>query len=199
MAFQQNSNVNGFGNNNTNNTNNQGGEKKKSNFRVGRIYGTDGTIDVSIWNSDKGGVYTILSIKSAVGKDPSTGANVYEQKMSGELPSIFMNLELIRAFLDGVKGHDVATLNFTIDTKRGSKLTMQGSADAVKITIENQKTGTRTITLDAVPIGNVNIHANVLNLISMIEICFKKALSNKLDPEEFAMVVNTDDTEVPFN
>jgi hypothetical protein len=199
MAFQQNSNVNGFGNNNTNNTNNQGGEKKKSNFRVGRIYGTDGTIDVSIWNSDKGGVYTILSIKSAVGKDPSTGANVYEQKMSGELPSIFMNLELIRAFLDGVKGHDVATLNFTIDTKHGSKLTMQGSADAVKITIENQKTGTRTITLDAVPIGNVNVHANVLNLISMIEICFKKALSNKLDPEEFAMAVNTDDTEVPFN
>ncbi len=196
MAFQQNSNVNGFGNNNTNN---QGGEKKKSNFRVGRIYGTDGTIDVSIWNSDKGGVYTILSIKSAVGKDPSTGANVYEQKMSGELPSIFMNLELIRAFLDGVKGLDVATLNFTIDTKRGSKLTMQGSADAVKITIENQKTGTRTITLDAVPIGNVNVHANVLNLISMIEICFKKALSNKLDPEEFAMAVNTDDTEVPFN
>lgn len=196
MAFQQNSNVNGFGNNNTNN---QGGEKKKSNFRVGRIYGTDGTIDVSIWNSDKGGVYTILSIKSAVGKDPSTGANVYEQKMSGELPSIFMNLELIRAFLDGVKGHDVATLNFTIDTKRGSKLTMQGSDDAVKITIENQKTGTRTITLDAVPIGNVNVHANVLNLISMIEICFKKALSNKLDPEEFAMAVNTDDTEVPFN
>lgn len=194
MAFQQ--NVNGFGNNSTNN---QGGEKKKSNFRVGRIYGTDGTIDVSIWNSDKGGVYTILSIKSAVGKDPSTGANVYEQKMSGELPSIFMNLELIRAFLDGVKGHDVATLNFTIDTKRGSKLTMQGSADAVKITIENQKTGTRTITLDAVPIGNVNVHANVLNLISMIEICFKKALSNKLDPEEFAMAVNTDDTEVPFN
>lgn len=196
MAFQQNSNVNGFGNNNTNN---QGGEKKKSNFRVGRIYGTDGIIDVSIWNSDKGGVYTILSIKSAVGKDPSTGANVYEQKMSGELPSIFMNLELIRAFLDGVKGLDVATLNFTIDTKRGSKLTMQGSADAVKITIENQKTGTRTITLDAVPIGNVNVHANVLNLISMIEICFKKALSNKLDPEEFAMAVNTDDTEVPFN
>lgn len=196
MAFQQNSNVNGFGNNNTNN---QGGEKKKSNFRVGRIYGTDGIIDVSIWNSDKGGVYTILSIKSAVGKDPSTGANVYEQKMSGELPSIFMNLELIRAFLDGVKGLDVATLNFTIDTKRGSKLTMQGSADAVKITIENQKTGTRTITLDAVPIGNVNVHANVLNLISMIEICFKKALSNKLDPEEFTMAVNTDDTEVPFN
>jgi hypothetical protein len=33
----------------------------------------------------------------------------------------------------------------------------------------------------------------------MIEICFKKALSNKLDPEEFAMAVNTDDTEVPFN
>ena len=73
MAFQ----TNQF--NNGNSGMNQGGEKKKTNFRVGKVYGTDGTIDVSIWNSDKGGVYAILSCKAAVGKDPSTGANVYEQ------------------------------------------------------------------------------------------------------------------------
>jgi hypothetical protein len=175
------------------------GEKKKTNFRVGKIYGSDGTIDVSIWNSDKGGCYTILSCKAAVGKDPSTGANVYEQKMSGELPSIFMNIEIVRALITGLKGRDPGTTNVSIDTKRGAKLSIVGNDSSVKITIDNQKTGTRTITLDAIPVGTKNIHANFLNLIDMLEICFKKAIRNKLDPEEFALAISDEvDTEEPF-
>lgn len=195
MAFQQTNQQ--FGNNNMN----QGGEKKKTNFRVGKVYGTDGTVDVSVWNSDKGGCYTILSIKAAVGKDPSTGANVYEQKMSGELPSIFMNLEIVRAFLEGVKNQDPSTLNATIDTKRGSKMIINGQGSSVKLTIENQKTGNRTVTFDAIPVGNTNIHANWFNLIDMVDICYKKALLNKLDPDEFAMVMSGDDNnsvDTPF-
>jgi len=174
--------------------NNQGGEKKKTNFRVGKVYGSDGTVDVSIWNSDKGGCYTILSTKAAVGKDPSTGANVYEQKMSGELPSIFMNLEIVRAFLDGVKGIDPGTLNISLDTKRGSKMTIIGSGSSVKLTIDNQKTGSRTITFDAVTVGPKNIHANFNNLVDMISICFKKAIHNKLDPEEFSAVLSGEES-----
>lgn len=191
MAFNQTNNQ--FGNSN------QGGEKKKSNFRVGKAYGSDGTLDVSVWNSDKGGCYCIFSIKAAVGKDPSTGANVYEQKMSGELPSIFMNIEILRAFLDGVKSQDPSTINATIDTKRGSKMTIVGSGTSIKLTIDNQKTGTRTITFDAIPVGSANIHATWSNLIDMAEICFKKAIRNKLDPEEFAMAVSDENSdEEPF-
>lgn len=194
MAFQQ-TNYNG-----SNNSMNQGGEKKKTNFRVGKVYGTDGTIDVSIWNSDKGGVYAILSCKAAVGKDPSTGANVYEQKMSGELPSIFMNMELVCAFLEITKVADPSTMNISIDTKRGSKMSVVGSGSDVKITIDNTKTGTRTITLAATPVGSGNIHANFKNLCKMLEICYKKAIHNKLDPDEFGMAMSDEDNggDAPF-
>ena len=61
MAF------NNFNGNFNNNSNNGGEPKKKSNFRVGKLYGSDGILDVSVWNSDKGGVYCILNIKQAVG------------------------------------------------------------------------------------------------------------------------------------
>lgn len=194
MAFQQ-TQFNG------NNMNQGGGDKKKTNFRVGKIYGSDGTIDVSVWNSDKGGCYAILSMKAAVGKDPSTGSNVYEQKMSGELPSIFMNLEIIRALLDGVRDLDPGTLNVMIDTKRGSKLTISGQGTSIKMTIDNQKTGTRTVTLDAIPVGNTNVHANFKNMIDMLDICFKKAIRNKLDPDEFSMALGGEEEssgDTPF-
>lgn len=190
MAFVQNQ----FSSNN----NTQTEEKKKTNFRVGKIYCTDGTIDVSVWNSDKGGCYAILSIKAAVGKDPSTGANVYEQKMSGELPSICMNIEIVRALIDAVKGADPGTLNINIDTKRGAKMSMVGSGGSVKITIDNQKTGSRTVTLDSISVGPKNIHANFNNLMDMINICFKKAIHNKLDAGEFAVVFGENSEEVPF-
>lgn len=180
MAFQQTNQQFSAGNNS--------GEKKKTNFRVGRVYATDGTVDVSVWNSDKGGCFCILSIKAAVGKDPSTGTNVYEQKMSGELPSMVMNLEMVRAFLEVVKKQDPENLNFKLDTNRGSSITVTGAGSSIKVTIENAKNGTRTVTFDAVPVGSTNVHANWRNLVDMVDICFKKALRNKLDPEEFAMV-----------
>lgn len=196
MAFQ-----NGY---NNNNGASQGGEKKKANFRVGRIYGADGILDVSVWNSDKGGVYTVMNIKSAIGKDPSTGATVYQNKMSCELPSVYMNLDLTRTFVECVKDKDPSTLNFTIDTKRGSKITVIGSPTDVKITIENQKNGgNATVSLDAIPVGSGSVQAKFNNLVDFVNVCFTKSLMNKLDPEEFAMVMpaaeNTDNTgDVPF-
>lgn len=179
--------------NNFNQSAPQTGEKKKSNFRVGRIYGTDGTMDVSVWNSEKGGCYSILSIKSAVGKDPSTGANVYEQKMNSELPSIFMNTEIVRAFIEAAKTQKPETINMSVDTTKGAEISVVGNGNSIKITINNKKTGTRTITIDAVPTGSTYVHANFLNLIDMMDICFKKAIRNKLDPDEFAMA--TGETE----
>lgn len=192
MAFQQNNFA-------QSNQSNQQGEKKKTNFRVGKIYGTDGTMDVSIWNSDKGGCYCVLSIKAAIGKDPSTGGNVYEQKMSSELPSIFMNTEIVRTLIESMKSQKPETIETSIDTGRGAKMSITGDGNSVKITIENQKTGNRTITFDAVPTGTTSVHANFLNLVDMLSICHKKAIMNKLDPEEFAMVTGEALLdEVPF-
>lgn len=179
MAFQQTNSQFASGNS---------GEKKKTNFRVGRVYATDGTVDVSVWNSDKGGCYCIISIKAAVGKDPSTGANVYEQKMSGELPSIVMNLEMVRAFIEAIKMQTSDNFNIKLDTNRGSAITVAVSGPTVKLTIDHTKNGSRTVTFDAVPVGSTSVNANWKNLIDMVEICFKKAIRNKLDPEEFAMI-----------
>lgn len=189
---------NGNGNFNQNNNNQGGGQegiKPKSNFRVGKIYGSDGICDISIWKSEKGGgVYGILSIKSAVGKDPSNGGNVYEQKMTSELPSIFLNAELLRAIVEYTKNKEVSTIDMLIDTKRNSKLTIKGSAAEVRMTIENQKTGSRTITIPAISVGMDMVHANFLNMIDFIDICLKKAIRNKLDPNEFGMVVGGDES-----
>lgn len=197
MAFQQ--NYNGYNNNNGANNGGNGEPKKKSNFGIGRIYGTDGTVDVSIWKSEKGGCYCIINTKAAVGKDPSTGANVYEQKMANELPSVFMPLDIAKAFLMATKNTEPSTLNISIDTGRGSKLSVVGSPADVKVTIENNK-GSRSVTLPAVNVGSATVHANFENFISYIEFGYKKCLTNKLDPSEFAMVTNEDEnsTEVPF-
>ena len=187
MPFQQ-SNYNG------NNMNN-GGEKKKTNFRVGRIYGGDGIMDVSIWKSDSA-TYAILQIKQAIGKDPSTGRDSYEQKAPNELPRMFLNSEGVRALYDFCKDTDPTTMHATLDPGRGTKITLDGSPANVKITIEDQKKGTRSITLNATPIGGRNIHATWNNFLSMLQQCVNKSVFAKLDPEEFGQ--NAGDEETPF-
>ena len=71
-------------------------------------------------------------------------------------------------------------------------MSIVGNGSQVKITIDNQKTGTRTCTLESLQVGTSTIHSSLLNLISLLEICFKKAIRNKLDPEEFAMALSGD-------
>ena len=56
-------NVNNNFNNNQQGTTNT--DKKKTNFRIGKIWGSDGQLEVSVWVADMG-VQTTLRIKSAV-------------------------------------------------------------------------------------------------------------------------------------
>lgn len=187
-------------NNNFNNSNNQSGDKKKTNFRIGKIWGSDGQLDVSVWVADTG-ARTIISIKSAVGKDPSTGNNVYEQKMPNELPRFFMNVDLSRAFIDAVEATpDLGSINIVLDKGGNNKLTVIGQGNSIKLTIDSPKQGSRTITFESTPVGNNNIHASFKNLIEYIKFGYKKALTNKLDPDEFGMVVGSDDSndDQPF-
>ena len=186
MAFQM--------NNNFNNSNNQTGDKKKTNFRIGKIWCSDGQLDVSIWVADTG-AKTILSIKSAVGKDPSTGNNVYEQKMPNELPRFFMNADLSRAFIEAVENtQDLGAINIVLDKGGNNKLTVVGQVNSIKMTLDSAKQGSRTITFDATPVGSKNIHASFKNLVEYIKFGYKKALTNKLDPDEFGMALGSDES-----
>lgn len=189
-------------NNNFNNSGNQGGEKKKTNFRIGKIWGSDGQLDVSMWLSDTG-ARTILSIKSAVGKDPSTGANVLEQKMPNELPRFFLAANVMKAVIDAVAATpDLGKISLTVDKGNNNKLTVMGQGNQIKITIDSQKQGSRTITLDGVIVSGNCVHADFLVLVDYLKICYKKAITAKLDPDEFGMVVadsnGEDDGNVPF-
>jgi hypothetical protein len=186
MAFQQN-----FNGGNSNQT----GDKKKTNFPVGRLFGSDAVMNISVWNSDSA-VYTILSIKQAVGKDPSTGANVYEQKAPNELPRVFLNPENLRAFIERAKDIDQNNINFTLPLKNGSKATVVGSATGqIKITLETEKQGSRTVTFEAIPVGSTSINASWKNMIALLDVAMKKALYAKLDPEEFATALGASSSE----
>ena len=177
-------------NNNFNANQNNGGEKKKTNFRLGKIWGSDGQMDVSVWVADTG-VRAILTIKQAVGKDPSTGASVLEQKQPSELPRYFLNADYIRAILAANERlTDPGSVNIVIDKgQNGGKLSIIGSP----------KNGSRTMTLDSVSVGSDNIHAGYLNLIEYLKIALKKAMTQKLDPEEFGMALqSSDDDNLPI-
>ena len=196
MAFNNNNNFN-------NSVNNQGGDKKKTNFKIGKIWGADGVLEVAVWCADTG-VRSILSIKAAVGKDPSTGNNVLEQKIPNELPRFFMDAALMNAFINGVaQVSDLGTMNLVIDKGNNNKLTVMGQGNQIKFTIDHPKCGSRTITLDSVAINGKAIHANFNILIEYLKLAYKKALINKLDPDEFGMVTGgenngEDDGNVPF-
>ena len=193
MSFNNNYNNNNGG---YNNNQQQTGEKKKTNFKIAKVWGSDGCMDVTTWVADTG-VKTILSIKSAVGKDPSTGANVYEQKMPNELPRFFMNIDPLRAVIDALDGVPVEQINLVYDKGHGDKLTIVGSATNVKITIDSAKNGSRSMTIDSFNLNGKNVHAAFANFVEYLKICYKKSLFNKLDPDEFGMVSGSDE-ELPI-
>lgn len=190
MSFSVNNNFNNV-NTNTQGANNNT-DKKKTNFRIGKIWGSDGQLDVSIWVANMG-VLTTLSIKSAIGKDPSTGANVFEQKMPGDIPRFYMNIELVYAFLTCVEKFtkdDIANINLVFDKGTSGKLSIIGDGTSIKMTIDsNKQQGSRTMTFESISAGNKNIHSSFLVFCEYMKIAYKKALYNKLDPEEFAMAV----------
>jgi len=190
MSFTNNNNFN-----NSNNFNNgQNGDKKKTNFNIGeKVWGKEGVLTVSIWVAPTG-VKTILSAKSIVGKDPSTGASVLEQNKPGTTPRYFLDINYLNALLVAMDTcGDPGTINVSWTKENGGKFSMIGQGNEVRITLDDPKNGTRTITLESITGNNKNIHSRFNNLKKYLEIAYKKALYNKLDPEEFAMVTPSDD------
>lgn len=182
------------------NQNQSSGDKKRTNFPVGRLFGSDAKMNVTIWNSDSA-VYTIIAIAQSVGKDPTTGANVYEQKAPNELPRVFLNPENLETLLLGMNDIDInGTTTHVLPLKNGSKLTIAVNNGKVTLTTETQKQGSRSITFEPITFASSNINANWNLFKKYLTIASNKALVAKLDPNEFAMVVgqSTSDEEVPI-
>ena len=184
MSFQQNYNPSSNG---AANNNNGGSGDKKTNFRLGKFRGADGQLEVVTWVSDSA-VFSIITIKQEIGKDPSTGRPTYEQKAPRELPRVFLNPEYLRAFIDGI---ELGLDTFDVKPKPGVRLSVTGTkTNQIVIKIETPDKGERSVTFNAIPIGEANSNAQWENFATiMTDVALKKALFAKLDPDEFGMVL----------
>ena len=160
MPFQDNNTNSNYNNNNNN------GDRKKVNFRVGKVYGEGWYIDVSIWKTD-GGIMTILTIYSVIGKDPDTGRDSFERKAPNELPRIYLNRDNIALLYNGINNIDPATLNETMTFKGNNKFTLNGTSSNVTLTISTDK-GQRQVTLKALPFSTRNVHSSWASFIKII-------------------------------
>lgn len=177
--------------NNFNNQNNQNGEEKpKTNFKYGRIRSVDGLLEVGIWINQYG-ITGKIFIRQACGKDPSTGANIYENKPPMELPQGYLDRERLRLFIDAVEDNNYQNLDFQLGATSTIKVTSEGNN--VKITLTNSKTNdTRTVTLEGTMINGKVYNAPLRTLVSWFKIAYNKALTVKINDAA------DDNEEVPF-
>ena len=124
--------------------------------------------------------------------------------MPNELPRFFMAANVMNAFIDVVKTTpDLGAVNFCIDKGNNNKITVVGQGNSIKITIDSAKQGSRTVTLDGIVINGKCNHADFKILVDYLKICYNKAITAKLDPDEFGMAMASgdngeDDGNVPF-
>ena len=190
-----------FSNYNQNNNNGQSGEQKKTNFKLGRVYGSNGRLDLTVWLADTG-VRMTLMITQAVGTDPSNGKPMFEQRKPSELPRFYLNASHMRALIDVFEEYkgNFTNLSVVIDKgQNGGKFTITSNGSNVEMSITGTKQGDRSITLESVSVGPVNKASNLEVFIDLLKIAYKKALIQKLDPDEFSFVAgNGSDEDAPF-
>jgi hypothetical protein len=171
--------------------NNQNGEYKKKNFRLGpKIYGADGILEIGIYNSDKGSTFCAISIKAFIGTDPGTGSSVPEQKKNSELPSVLLTREFVIVLHKYLTTTSLDQINGELDTGRGSSIKIQSQGTDVKITINNQKNGTRTITLKSLPIGAKNLNGAFEDFVERLQLAKEHMKVRSLDKDEFSAVLS---------
>lgn len=190
-----------FNNYNQNNNNGQSGEQKRTNFPLGRVFGANGRLELTVWLADTG-VRMTLMIKQVAGTDPSTGKPMFEQRKASELPRFYLNASHMRALIDvfeECKGN-YSNLNIVIDKgQNGGKFTIVSNGSNIDMSITGTKQGDRSVTLESVSVGSINKSSNLELFIDFLKIAYKKALIQKLDPEEFGFVAgNGSDEEAPF-
>ena len=169
--FTQNNNYN---QNNQNQNNNGGEQPQKSNFNIGKIYGSDGVIETKCWKSNIGVLYISMSIKQLIGKDPQGHTN-YEAGLAKDRPSVLMRADYARSLyekLDSTKPEEINVPEFApSDNNPNAKISVIGSNTGVKVIISDQK-GKRELNVDATPICGEYVNGNWKNFMLQ----FKKAI-----------------------
>ena len=192
MAFTQNNNFNNNGGYNNQSTEN----KPKTNFTIGSVRGSDGVIDVKAWKSAANTLYAAISIRQMIGKDPQ-GRTTYETGLSKDRPGILIRPDTARALYEYLLSQDPSRLNlvdFAPATEyKDQTISFVGSESNVKITIKDQR-GTRTLTIDATPIGGTYSHGAWKNFLSL----FWKEIENALFIRTSDEMNNTNTEETPF-
>lgn len=191
MAFQTNPNFNNA------NTNNNGEAPKKKNIRVAKIDTDDGRLNITVWRSDRGGIYVVLNMMAAAGKDPQTGRVMYEQRMPNELPSIYMTASYALGLLDAInmqKCNEAANLNFQYKV-RDNVLNVSSEGTNIKMTLESPKTGSRNMTFQGMQVGTGVVHPTWHYFQKMLKMAVDKVLYARLDPDEFNVNTGADDVD----
>lgn len=193
MAFTQNN-----GNFNNGGYNNQSGENKpKTNFNIGFIRGSDAVIDIKAWKSSSNTLYASLSIRQMIGKDPQ-GRITYETGLLKDRPGILIRPDAARALFEYLNNQEPSRINLVdyapSPDYKDQTISVVGSEQNVKVTIKDQK-GTRTITLDATPVGTTYVNGNWKNFLTQLWFEIKTALLVRVS-EELTNNNNTEDT--PF-
>lgn len=186
---------NGGYNNNFNN--NQNGEQKpKVNFRYGKLRASDGNMEVGIWVNQYG-ITAKICIRQAVGKDPSTGAAIYENKAPMELPQGLFDREKMRLFIELVESNNYQNLNFQLPGT--TTVTVASDGNNIKITLNNTKTNdNRSITFEGFSNNGKVFNAQMYTLISWFKIAYKKALTCRIDDSDAQNNSSENGEEVPF-
>ena len=188
MAWQ----ANGMNPNQQVNSNNQA-PAEKTNFPVGRVYGSDGLINFSLWKSKNNALYTSIQLKQSIGKDPN-GRVMYENGLSKDIPSILLRVDQARCLYEMFKNTPPEQLNLTHKQEDyGTEITVVGSTAGVTITVTN-KAGTRKVTIPSIAMGNVNVHGDWQNFITFMWKCIDKCLMNRASEE----VLDKGSDETPF-
>jgi hypothetical protein len=193
--------MNNSGFNNNANTGNNGEAKVKRNFNIGKkLDGDEGALRVTIWNSDRGMTFTSIRITQLVGRDPTTNAPIYEQKMPNDLPSVLMNDRHVYCMLEAMKASEASTANFTIECGKGATISIQGQGTSFKVTIHNDK-GDRTATFKAIQVGSTAMFPEWKFIMDRLTICQKYMMTKNIDKDEFGAAITpatTTDEESPF-
>jgi hypothetical protein len=94
-------------------------------------------------------------------------------------------------------------VDLSVQTGEGkAKLIIKSTGKGFTITIEHPKNGTRTMTLNAIPVGPKNYYPTWYRLLEGLMICDKATSYGKLDKDRFGSTLtgvgSDDDEDTPF-
>ena len=196
MAFQQ------FqqGSNNQQSTN-QTADGRKKNIKVTSINCDNGRLNMTIWRSDRGGVYVVMTALAKVGNDPTTGIAMYEQKQPKDLPSIYLAGTDAVEVLDALKmipwqGSTPSCSYTKTCGKNNNTIAVTANGNEIELKINTPNIGDRSVTFKGAPACTTTVNAGWHLFLMMFEKAVNKVLCDKLDPNEFSGIGESSDEEL---